>query len=47
MNKCRKQTGCAHDKTAKCCCDDCRKKGTACSKACGLECRNLKEGEAK
>jgi hypothetical protein len=35
--KCRKQTGCYHTKTPKCC-NDCRKKGVACSKACDKEC---------
>jgi hypothetical protein len=41
MSKCRKLTGCHHDKTDKACCDDCRKKKTACSKACEGECKNV------
>ena len=48
MSKCRLKTGCGWDKKDKRCCDDCRKKNIACSKACELECKNIKvEGEAK
>ena len=42
MSKCRLKTGCGWDKNDKRCCNDCRKKNIACSKACEVECKNIK-----
>jgi len=35
---CKLLNGCGWDKNKKQCCEDCRKKGTACAKACDNEC---------
>jgi hypothetical protein len=39
LTKCRKENGCAWNKSEMRCCDDCRKKGTACSKCCKESCK--------
>ena len=42
MNRCRLETGCAWLPDVKKCCNECRKKKQACSKACDKQCEEVK-----